>query len=151
MVLVICNLPFHNFSNVIAGSLPNWNGGHYSGSDERCRSPHCVFRSCEGIGRPEAQLRNTTYLSLGNHYSQNFNRTVFGSHCTEQVLQAAIIGNHRLLIRLCYNMFHDHRASVQEFGRPLGLQRQDHMLDSKYTKRSKLYKCRSVTYLSSHS
>ena len=138
-------LPFHNFSNVIAGSLPNRNGCRYSRGDERRWSPYCVFGSCEGIGRSEAQLRNTTYLPLGNHHSQNFNCALFGAYCTEQILQEAFMGNHRLLIRLYHNMFHDYRASMQEFGYPLGLQREDNMLDSKYTKRSKLYKCRSVT------
>jgi hypothetical protein len=146
---VISKLLFHNFSNLIAGSLPSWNGCHYSRSDEWRRSPHCVFGSCEGIGRPEAQLRNTTYLSLGNHYSQNFNCALFGAHCAEQVLQETFVGNHRLLIHLYRSMLHDYRASMQEFGHPLGLRRQDHMLDTKYTKRSKLYKCRSVTYPSS--
>jgi hypothetical protein len=59
---VICKLPFHNFSHVIAGFLPNWNGCHYPRSDERRRPPHCVFGSREGVGRPEAQLRNAIYL-----------------------------------------------------------------------------------------
>jgi hypothetical protein len=143
---VICKLPFHNFSNVITDSLPNWNGCHYSRSHERRRPSHCVFGSCEGIGRLEAQLRNTTYLSLGNHHSQNFNCALFGAYCTEQVLQEVLMGNHRLLIRLYHNMFHDYRASMQEFGHPLGLQCEDHMLDRKYPKRSKLHKCRLVSY-----
>jgi hypothetical protein len=144
MVLMKLGMLFKCSFITITGSLTNGNGSRHSRGYTRRRPSYCLSRSGNCKDRPDAQLRITTRLSVGNHYCQGFPCIISSAHCTQKVLREILVGGYRIPNHLYRCLLCDHHASVQEFGHPVGQHSRNYVLGTNNAKSLKLPQHRLV-------